>query len=107
MCSACSRKDLGTNELQALCDFLLQNTVDGKIRHGTVNKSANKFKVCRKIVQHIRKKVTSSLDMLSVVKYLKKNNNVYVGRERIDRKMIQERVKAVQFRKNIEIHLHR
>ena len=44
-----AKKDLSVNETQALCVYLVQNTVHGNVLRGTVNDAAEELGVTRQI----------------------------------------------------------
>ena len=95
MSSQHQRTDLRDDEVQALYDFRLENTVNGKLRRGSVNEAAERFNVSRRTVGRIRSRAKSPGNELSAVKALEKNYKGCNGRPRICSRKIQDEIKKV------------
>ena len=95
MSSQHQRTDLRDDEVQALFDVLLENTVNGKLRRGSVSEAAERFNVSRRTVGRIRSKAKSAGNELSAVKALKKNYKGSSGCPRVCPRKIQDEIKKV------------
>ena len=98
MVEASPRKCLNDEEVLAVYHFLLENTTNGKLRHGVVQEAAEKFEVCRKTILRIRARAKSADDPGKVVASLKKRREGRVGRKRYPVQVLHDKVRAVPLR---------
>ena len=78
-------QSLGKNpsdlELHNVCHYLLENTLNGKLRRGAVTDGAKKFGVCRRAITTIRSRASMANNPEGVKTAMERRNKGISGRK--------------------------
>lgn len=85
---------LDDDETQAVYDFLLENSTDGKLKRGAVKRASELFGISLRTVGRIRARANACDDRAAVVKSLRKKYKGRSGRRKYDTRKLHEKVRA-------------
>ena len=89
---------MSDSERHEVYHFLLENTNDGKLRHGAIRDAMEKFGVSRKVVYTILSRVRKATTPEEVMGAINRRNKGNSGRTRISTEDIQTKVQNVPLR---------